>query len=407
MITSKAFTVICLIATLAIAQAVRVSGTVVNNLNVGIQGATVTLALSKMSAITKSDGSFTIGTFTEVSNPVADNRNLTIPDNATISISVCDISGRQIYSIKTIYSPGMNILQMPVHYDGILLYKVTVSNKTYLFKFSSLNTFKMNYMVNSNTFSNQVKTAYANPWDLISVTKAGQLDYGDTLFNIDTSGIIIHMIPNAGNVVDSAGNVYQSVQIGTQVWTTSNLIQRTKFGKIPIRYIMGDAVAYENITLDTSPICCVPLQRYDVPYDLKKTGVLYNWWAVNTGELAPTGWHVATQNDWNILSSYVDKQYNLKGFTAKSLAAKTGWYPDTCYMSVGNNQHTNNITGFSAFPGAQWNNLKKDANKYVHWWGFSKSPSLAIDANMLYCNSVLFIDPSSQHGFRAIRLVKN
>ena len=37
----------------------------------------------------------------------------------------------------------------------------------------------------------------------------------------------------------------------------------------------------------------------------KEYGALYNWYAVETGLLAPKGWHVATAEEWNTLAEYL------------------------------------------------------------------------------------------------------
>ena len=34
-------------------------------------------------------------------------------------------------------------------------------------------------------------------------------------------------------------------------------------------------------------------------------GALYNWYAVNTGKLAPKGWHVPTYTEWGTLITYL------------------------------------------------------------------------------------------------------
>ena len=66
-------------------------------------------------------------------------------------------------------------------------------------------------------------------------------------------------------------------------------------------------------------------------------GVLYNWYAVETGMLCPDGWHVPTDMEWKYLEAYVDSLYVegdlewfkpalLRGYdAAKKLKALAGW----------------------------------------------------------------------------------
>lgn len=41
-----------------------------------------------------------------------------------------------------------------------------------------------------------------------------------------------------------------------------------------------------------------------IPYS--GNGILYNWYAVNTGILAPAGWHIPTYTEFNTLLTYLD-----------------------------------------------------------------------------------------------------
>lgn len=54
-------------------------------------------------------------------------------------------------------------------------------------------------------------------------------------------------------------------------------------------------------------------------YDYDETtkdlhGLLYRWYTVNTGKLCPTGWHVPSSDEWDVLEKYVgvDEAFNLK-----------------------------------------------------------------------------------------------
>jgi uncharacterized protein (TIGR02145 family) len=45
---------------------------------------------------------------------------------------------------------------------------------------------------------------------------------------------------------------------------------------------------------------------YDnLPANGNTYGALYNWFAVETGKLCPTGWHVPTDAEWTVLSDYL------------------------------------------------------------------------------------------------------
>jgi uncharacterized protein (TIGR02145 family) len=92
---------------------------------------------------------------------------------------------------------------------------------------------------------------------------------------------------------------------------------------------------------------------------ISKFGSLYNWYAVNTGKLAPVGWHVPTDSEWEVMQCYlVMNGYNYDGTTdttnnkiAKSLAAKTDWSTYSNTGTIGCDLTKNNSSGFSALPG--------------------------------------------------------
>lgn len=105
---------------------------------------------------------------------------------------------------------------------------------------------------------------------------------------------------NTGLVEDIDGNVYHTVTIGSQVWMVENL--KTT------RYRNGDLIgttnpANKDISAETEP-------KYQWAYggnenNVNEYGRLYTWYAVNdTRKLAPVGWHVATNDDWDALIAF-------------------------------------------------------------------------------------------------------
>ena len=131
----------------------------------------------------------------------------------------------------------------------------------------------------------------------------------------------------AGTITDFDGNGYQAVKIGNQVWTVENL-RTTKYNDGTAIPYVTDSAAWVNLT---TPGYCYFNNMVNAD-SIRKFGALYNWYAVDTKKLAPAGWHVPTDAEWDTLENYlIANGYNWDGTTdsnkiAKSLAAKTDWY---------------------------------------------------------------------------------
>jgi hypothetical protein len=103
-----------------------------------------------------------------------------------------------------------------------------------------------------------------------------------------------------GTMTDLDGNEYKTVTIGTQTWMAENL-RTTKY---------NDGSNIPNVTNNNSWF----ILRTGAYSNYKNTtnadtiatfGRLYNWYTVNTGKLAPQGWHVPTNSEWIILTTYL------------------------------------------------------------------------------------------------------
>jgi uncharacterized protein (TIGR02145 family) len=147
-------------------------------------------------------------------------------------------------------------------------------------------------------------------------------------------------------VKDVDGNWYHPVTIGTQIWMIENL-KTTKYNdRTSIPNIEGNS---DWLGTTSGAYCWYNNDiNYKNPY-----GALYNLYAVTTGKLCPTGWHVPTDLDWKILETYlgmipydVDREgqrgVNNEGGRLKE-AGLTHWSE----YNVG----ATNETGFTALPG--------------------------------------------------------
>jgi uncharacterized protein (TIGR02145 family) len=150
---------------------------------------------------------------------------------------------------------------------------------------------------------------------------------------------------------DIDGNTYQTVTIGEQTWMAENL-KTTKYRDGTTIPLVTDTTEWINLT---TPGYC--WYNNDAATYKNTYGALYNWYTVNTDKLCPAGWHIPTDAEWTELENYlIANGYNYDGTTSenkigKSLASTSGWEASSDVGAVGNDQGSNNSTGFSALPG--------------------------------------------------------
>jgi len=138
-----------------------------------------------------------------------------------------------------------------------------------------------------------------------------------------------------GTVSDTDGNTYPTIVIGTQTWMAENL-KTTKYSDGTAIPIVTDGGAWAALT---TPGYC--WQNNDEATYKATYGALYNWYAVNTGKLCPTGWHVSTNAEWTTLTTYLGGEA-----VAGAKLKESG----TAHWTSPNAGATNE-TGFTALPG--------------------------------------------------------
>ena len=158
------------------------------------------------------------------------------------------------------------------------------------------------------------------------------------------------------------GNVYTTVQIGTQCWFAENL-KTTQFRNgETITNVTGNA-AWSGLS---TPAWCHYENNsgYDASY-----GKLYNWFAVEDARgLCPEGWHVPTDAEWTTLTTH-QGGVSVAGGKLK----ETGF---THWNSP--NEGASNSSGFTARGGAArydngtWTNNHPSISSFIKygggWW---------------------------------------
>ena len=132
-------------------------------------------------------------------------------------------------------------------------------------------------------------------------------------------------------------------------------------------------------------------------------------------EFAPEGWHVPSDAEWTTLEEYlIANGYNYDGTTTgnkigKAMASTTGWLSSTILGYPGNDQGTNNSSGFNAFPDGNRNNNGSFNNEgdAVFWSSTESSTNNAWERFLSNVNSNLNGGNSNKRDGFSVRFVRD
>lgn len=206
-----------------------------------------------------------------------------------------------------------------------------------------------------------------------------------------TMDIIITEPETEGTVTDIDGNVYKTIKIGDQWWMAENL--KTT------RYNNGDLIT--TTTPVTFDISAETEPKYQWAYNGVENntniyGRLYTWYAATEKRgVCPTGWHLPNDAEWTILTLFLtDNGYGFEGSgndIAKSMASTSGWRSDAVPGNVGNDQASNNKSGFAANPAGSRlsTGIFSTIEWYTPWWCLNEGTINTAWFRGLYYNSGL------------------
>jgi uncharacterized protein (TIGR02145 family) len=208
------------------------------------------------------------------------------------------------------------------------------------------------------------------------------------------------------SIADIDGNMYTVVKIGDDWWMAENLATTTYRNGVAIERFQNNAQNWES----GSPAYCIYEESQLAP------GLLYNWAAVNSiNELAPAGWHVATDAEWQEMESHLGmstdelEKFNWResGSCGNKLKVKgpDGWLSFEGIWGT-------NESGFSALAGAcrlwngQWGNPGLSSSGF--WWTETKKDSSsAYFRNLDYKKSGVFRFYTDKRYGMSVRCVKD
>ncbi len=197
-----------------------------------------------------------------------------------------------------------------------------------------------------------------------------------------------------GGVTDYDGNNYGSVVIGTQEWLSENLRSTHYSDGTPIPLVTDflDWGDLENNDTDKAYCFYNNNSSYATGY-----GALYTYAAATNGVpstgnqvqgVCPNGWHLPTEDEWDILNYYIFDDLNANGLyydVQKAIASTSGWN-----TAVGNGY---DYYGFAAYPTggrSSWGTGTADPGEFegagdiASWW--TSTNSTATEARVKHMN---------------------
>lgn len=196
-------------------------------------------------------------------------------------------------------------------------------------------------------------------------------------------------------MTDIDGNTYKTVAVGAQIWMAENL-RTTKY---------NDGSDIPNVTDsdEWSDVTTGAYSNYKNTNSLDTIatyGRLYNWYAVNTDKLCPTGWHEPSDAEWTELADYLEGD-DVAGGKLKE-ADTTHW--------ISPNEGATNPTGFTALPGGSRRSNGKFSivGTYGYWWSSKESDINNADHRVIgFDRDHLGVNSDSKNLGLSVRCVRN
>jgi uncharacterized protein (TIGR02145 family) len=234
-------------------------------------------------------------------------------------IGIYDISGKSILTQNKFLKKGYQKFNIDGIPEGIYIFKIesdlyqyssklisnAVSEKvleiktaeSLLEKSSIQKDWNKTVEMKDNKGGKSVISMLFNAGDTLKLTgKSGNYRTISMLFPIQDQTVTFNFV----NCTDADSNHYAVVQIGSQIWMAENL-KTTKYRDGSVIPNVPDSATWGSTT---SGAWCDFLND---PAEGAYYGHLYNWYAASDSRnIAPVGWHVASNAEWNIMEKFVD-----------------------------------------------------------------------------------------------------
>jgi uncharacterized protein (TIGR02145 family) len=280
-------------------------------------------------------------------------------------ITVLDMTGRQLSQTHNYLDKSRQELRLSGLKNGF--YLINVRGNNYQYSGKILCTGQSDGTLSIEKVSNNIEVIDDKT---LKVEKKGVQDGGtvDMAYTpgdrikytgySGTYGTVTTDIPSQDKTVtftfipcSIGGNSYLTVKIGSQTWMANNL--STAY------YNDGSLITEGPYVATSTPAYCWYNNVPDLFY-----GALYNWYAVNTGKLCPTGWRVPSDFEWIELAVSLGGE-NVSGGKLKETGTSHWIYP---------NYAATNEFGFTALPAGRYDGSFRNHGYAGSWWTSEEIP---------------------------------
>jgi uncharacterized protein (TIGR02145 family) len=195
-------------------------------------------------------------------------------------------------------------------------------------------------------------------------------------------------------LTDIDGNVYNSIEIGSQTWMLENL--KTS------RFNDGSAIPMIANFSDWMSLCTPGFcwNNFDMSSYKDSYGALYNFYVISTDKLCPRGWHVPTDPEWTLLVNYCGGELIAGGKLKEE--GLSHWNSP--------NSSSTNESGFTALPGGCMPNygfIQTPGTEGFFWSSTSFMTSEAWMYSLLYNSSMCHRQDYPRTGGFSVRCIKD
>ncbi|MGE5457941.1 MAG: FISUMP domain-containing protein, partial [Methanococcaceae archaeon] len=305
--------------------------------------------------------------------------------SGTAFLSVFDMTGKLVSKVKYFFNDSPQQFRLSGFRSGVYLITVDGSNYRYSTKLISYGN------ANGVIRIEQLFSKQELEFEKVKKSSKGAMDAvrfeynpGDMLKFTGTSGIystVKTLVPTKDETItfnfipctDANSNNYPIVEIGDQIWMGTDL-RATKFNDGTIITNITDEAEWQGLI---TPAYCW-LHNY-----INSTvggGALYTFYVVayQDKDICPVGWHVPTNDEWNILANYLGS--DIAGGKLKERGTDLWLSPNT---------GADNSTGFTAYPdGSRYNNgLFYDSGWRNSYWTSTSSSGSGIGRRLVAYSS--------------------